>query len=65
MDFFNPFEPWISKRKMISKDAANYRPALGIKQACGNCVMFHSDGNCDLVVGKINSGDVCDYWEAK
>ena len=60
-------------RKMISKGAANYRPAIG-PERCGNCVMFHPSqsasaiqlaGRCDLVLGEIYAKDTCDHWEAK
>ncbi len=49
---------------MVSKEAVDYRLARG-KRHCGNCVMFHANGTCDLVKGLISPEDVCDKWEAK
>ena len=49
---------------MVSKEAVNYGPGTPFRN-CGNCVMFHPDGTCDLVIGKIMPGDVCDRWESK
>jgi hypothetical protein len=53
-----------AKRPMVSKESVNYRPAEG-KRHCGNCVMFHPGGTCDLVMGHIRPEDTCDRWEAK
>ena len=48
----------------VSKQTVSYRPAPA-KHHCGNCVMFHHNGTCDLVKGQISSSYVCDRWEAK
>lgn len=53
-----------NKRQMVSKESVDYRPGTTARN-CGNCVMFHQDGTCDLVKGKILPGDVCDKWEPK
>ena len=50
---------------MVSKETVNYRHDRESARRCGNCVMFHPDGSCDLVLGKIRPEDVCDRWEAK
>src|SRR5215469_8235600 len=50
--------------EQVSKESVNYRPATG-NHKCGNCVMFHQNGTCDLVMGKISPEDTCDRWEAK
>jgi hypothetical protein len=52
------------KRRMVSKASVNYREGSPARN-CGNCVMFHPDGTCDLVTGRISAMDVCDKWEAK
>jgi SPP1 gp7 family putative phage head morphogenesis protein len=53
-----------ARRPSLSKDSVNYRHATGNRK-CGNCVMFHPGGTCDLVMGHIKPGDTCDRWEAK
>lgn len=53
-----------NKRQMVSKESVDYRPGTFARN-CGNCVMFHQDGTCDLVKGRILPGDVCDEWLAK
>lgn len=53
-----------AEREMVSKESVDYRPGTFARN-CGNCVMFHQDGTCDLVKGKILPGDVCDKWEAR
>lgn len=50
--------------QQVSKESVNYRAATG-DHRCGNCVMFHSNGTCDLVMGNISAHDTCDRWEAK
>lgn len=57
-------DPQNKGRVMVSKKSVNYRPAPGIRD-CGNCVMFHENGTCDLVKGDIRPRDYCDRWEAK
>lgn len=46
----------------LTKQSVNYRPADTFRH-CGSCVMFQGD-SCDLVMGLIDSEDVCDRWEA-
>jgi len=53
-----------AERATASKESVDYRPGTTARH-CGNCVMFHQDGTCDLVKGRILPGDVCDKWEAK
>lgn len=48
----------------LTKQQVNYRPAESTKR-CRNCVMFHTDGTCDLVIGNIKPEDTCDRWEAR
>lgn len=48
----------------MSKLSVHYRSG-SVAEHCGNCVMFHPDGTCDLVKGKILAQDVCDKWEAE
>jgi hypothetical protein len=50
-------------REKVSKKSVNYRPKSG-KQHCGNCVMYHHSGTCDLVKGEIHADYVCDKWQA-
>jgi hypothetical protein len=55
---------------MITKEAANYRPAgFPLFQQCGSpCIMFEDSGgaifpsSCTLVEGEIWYDYVCDYW---
>lgn len=53
-----------NKRQMVSKESVDYRAGTFARH-CGNCVMYHENGTCDLVKGRILPGDVCDEWEAK
>src|SRR5215472_2792327 len=48
----------------LTKAEVNYRMG-DADQHCGNCVMFHGNGTCDLVEGVITPGSVCDRWEAR
>jgi hypothetical protein len=57
-------DPQNKSRVMVSKLSVNYRPSTGVRD-CANCVMFRSDGTCDLVKGDIKPRDICDRWEPK
>lgn len=50
-------------RVKVSKESVHYGSGTPFRN-CGNCVMYNS-GTCDLVLGKIMPGDVCDRWEAE
>jgi hypothetical protein len=47
-----------------SKSEANYRRKTG-NIDCGDCVHMNPDGTCQVVVGTVDAGHVCDYWEAE
>jgi hypothetical protein len=52
------------KPEKLDKRKVHYRPATGSRR-CRNCIMFHTDGTCDLVKGNIAPEDVCDRWESR
>jgi 2'-5' RNA ligase len=48
----------------VSKEQSNYRtPDPESEQLCGNCANFEMPDQCVLVIGPIDSKDVCDLWE--
>lgn len=51
-------------QERLTKRQVHYREAESTKR-CRNCVMFHTDGTCDLVIGNIKPEDTCDRWEAR
>lgn len=55
----------LNKRTKVSKASVHYRYAENAKRSCGTCVMFHSDGTCDLVAGPVEADATCDRWEPR
>lgn len=49
---------------MIRKVDAEYIPE-GKTKLCRDCNMFDRPHWCTLVIGVINPGGYCKYWEAK
>jgi hypothetical protein len=47
-------------RDKVPKERVHYRGGSAARH-CGNCAMYHNHV-CDLVIGFINSEDVCDLW---
>lgn len=51
---------------MVTKGEANYRHSQSDVEKCANCDMFQPKKNrCDIVSGRINPGDVCDYYQGR
>lgn len=45
-----------------TKQQAGYVSPSPATAQCGNCIMFKS-GSCDRVIGIVETGAVCNYWE--
>lgn len=57
---------WDLQHGKITKAQAGYRPAEGLREACGACAMFRPHNrSCSLVVGTIRAEDTCERWEPK
>jgi hypothetical protein len=44
-----------------TKSEADYRPSSDADRRCGTCNHF-DDGACEIVSGKIDEDDICNYW---
>lgn len=56
----------VAKAASMTKAQARYRDPSDVPgRTCGTCSMFREGGSCTLVQGAIDSGAVCDHWEAR
>lgn len=64
-DLFEVPVELVKPRQKVPKKSVDYRQAgSDANRRCGSCAMYHAS-RCDLVLGYISPGDVCDRWEAK